>query len=433
MDDEISLAELWNTLVRRWRAIAITTIIFTVAAGTYAYLKPLNYSYNTALEVGTYPVQTENGPDRRIIEPSKNVEHKLRLAYIPLARSEIGDNSPAPIVTLKKKSGSRLFILSSLGNTSSRFDISKLHQRILDLLIEDNNKILNKLIEQQQSKIRTHQAELAHISQKSVQQSNLKTLQEQYQKAKQKLPTLDQQHAVTLAILDAEQQTIKSDLLDNKATRDQLNASIKRIDEHEQLLHDQITTIKHRLMQLRQTRDAAVAESSKNANAVAVLMVGSEVSQTERQLWELRNLLTIDLPAGSEELTRKLTENRGNETKLHSRLAELRERRASTIKSLPGKKLIAIAEVERLSNDITKGEQVNLLDISQANETIQRLKSELTDMTPTAPLYVAIRAIDPQGPGKVTLLAIGIMLGVMLGTLSALISEHTNEDRVKNR
>ena len=421
MDDETSLADLWSTLVRRWQTIAITTLIFTLAAGAYAYLKPIKYAYNTALEVGSYPVQTENGRDRRLIEPSENVERKLRLAYIPLARSQMGNTNTntnnIPHVTLSKESGSRLFILSSQGTTEALSDITELHQRILNLLTADNDKTVHNLREQQQSKIRTQQAQLAHMSKHSVQQANLKALAEQHQKAKQKLAVLDQNYAVNLATVDAERQALKADLLDNKATRTQLKASVKRIDEREQLLHDQIAAIQHRLVQLQKERDAAVAEASHNANAVAVLMVGSEVSQTERQLWELRNSLTIDLAAEREELARKLTSNKGNETKLNSQLAELRERRAGISNKLPGNKLVAAAQVERLSNDIAKGQQDNQLGINQLNETVQRLKSELADMTPTAALYVAIRDIDPQGPAKITLLALGLMLGLMLGSI----------------
>ena len=433
MDNEISLVDLWNTLIARWRVIAIVTLIFTLASGTYAFSKPAIYVYTTALEVGSYPVQTENGRDRRAIEPSQNVEHKLRLAYIPLARSQIGNTNTTavPRVTLSKESGSRLFILSSTGTTSARAKITEVHLRIRDLLIEDNNRTLHNLIEQQESKIRTQQAELVHMSQPSVQLATLKTLQEQHQRAKQNLITLDQDYAITLTTLDAEQQSINADLLDNTASRSQLKANVKRIDQREQLLHDQISAIQRRLIQLQKERDAAVAESSHNANAVAVLMVGSEVSKTERQLWNLRNSLAIDLAAEREELTRKLTSNKGNESKLESILAELLERRAGTTNNLPGRKLVATAEVERLGNDITKGEQDNQLGISQLNETIQRLNSELSDMTPTAALHVAIQDIDSQGMGKSAILIFGTITGLMLGTLGALGAEAINRDRVK--
>ena len=429
MDDEISLADLWNTLVRQRRTIAITTLVFTFAAGAYAFLKPVQYNFNTALEIGSYPVETENGRDRRLIEPSENVERKLRLAYIPLARSQMGNTNTntntntknVPSVTLSKESGSRLFILTSQGTTEAQPDIIELHQHILNLLIEDNNKSLHNLIEQQQSKIRTKRAELTHQSQESVQQANLKMLTEELEKAKHQRDALDQDTAVTLANLDAQQQIIKADLLDNKASRDQLTASVKRIDEREQLLNEQISAIQHRLAQLQKERDAAIAEAAKNANAVAVLMVGSEVSQTERQLWELRNSLTIDLAAEREELARKLTGNKGKETKLNSQLIELRERRSGIINKLPGTKLVATAEVERLANDIAKGKQDNHLGINQIEETVQRLESELADMTPTKALYVAIRDIDPQGPGKVTLLILGLVLGLVLGSIIGLM------------
>ena len=431
MDDEISLADLWNTLVRRKKTVAITTLIFTFAAGAHAFLKPAKYTYTSALEVGSYPVQTENGRDRRVIEPADNVERKLRLAYIPLARSQMvtTNTKRIPLVTLSKESGNRLFILSSQGTTEALSNITNLHQRILNLLIEDNNKTLHNLKEQQQSKIRTQQSQLAHMTQHSVQQANLKALAEQHQKAIQKRAVLDQDYAVTLATLDAQQETITTDLLDNNATRDQLKASIKRIDERERLLREQITAVQLRLMQLQKERDAAVAEASQSANAIAVLMMRSEVSQTERQLWELRNSITISLAVEREELARKLTRNTGNQSKLNPQLAELRERRNGISIKLPGKKLVANAEVERLGNEITKGEHDNRLGISQLDEIVERLKSELADMTPTAALYLAIRDIEPEGPGKTTSLVLGLLLGLILGALAALIAEAISTDK----
>ena len=220
MDDEISLADLWNTLVRQRRTIAITTLVFTFAAGAYAFLKPVQYNFNTALEIGSYPVETENGRDRRLIEPSENVERKLRLAYIPLARSQMGNTNTntntntknVPSVTLSKESGSRLFILTSQGTTEAQPDIIELHQHILDLLIADNNKALHNLIEQQQSKIRTKQSG-THPPEPGIRSaSNLKATGRDRPKAKHQRDALDQDTAVTLANLDAQQQTIKADL-----------------------------------------------------------------------------------------------------------------------------------------------------------------------------------------------------------------------------
>lgn len=434
MDDEISLADLWNTLVRRWQTIAVTTLVFTLATGAFIFFQPVQYNYNTALEIGSYPVETENGRDRRIIEPSENIERKLRLAYIPLARSQMGNTNTnnVPRVTLSKESGSRLFILTSQGATEARPDITELHQRILDLLIADNNKALHNLVEQQQSKIRTKQAELAYQSQESVQQATLKALEEDHQIAKQKKDALELDYAVTLANLDAQQQTVKADLLDNEATREQLKASVKRIEERAQLLNEQVSAVQHRLLQLQKERDAAIAEASKNANAVAVLMVGSEVSQTERQLWELRNSLTIDLAAEREELARKLTSNKGEETKLNSQLAELHERRAGIINKLHGTKLVATAEVERLANDIAKGKQDNHLGISQLKEIVQRLESELADMRPTLALYVAMKEIDSLGLGKPTLLTLAITSGLMLAVIFIAVTESLNSTDKKS-
>jgi|GEM_PF-4165191 len=427
MDDEINLANLWNTLVRRRWSIVITALIFTIAAGAYAYLKPVRYAYSTALEVGSYPVETENGRDRRLIEPTENIERKLRLAYIPLATSQIGKSSTniIPQVRLSKDSGGRLFILTSIGTIRARANIVELHQRILDMLTEDNEKTLHNLMEQQRSIIRTQQATLAHTSQQSVRQAKLKALEEKHQKALQKLAALDQDHAVTMAGFDAKEQIIKANLLSNQASRQQLTSRVTRMKEREELLHEQITAIQHRLTQLQKERDSAIAEASQNANAVAVLMVGSEVTQAERRLWELRNSLAIDLETEREEITRNLADNQGNQTKLTAQLAELNQRRASVSEKLPATKLVVMAEIERLVNDIEKGKQDSQLNINLLDETIQRLESELADVMPTAPLYLAIRDLKPQGPSFGAIVRLGSIIGLFLGTLIAFLSDVT--------
>ncbi|RLA50529.1 MAG: hypothetical protein DRR42_12875 [Gammaproteobacteria bacterium] len=371
MDDEINLLELWKTLIRRRSTVAIITIAFTLLAGAYAFLKPTQHKYNTALEVGSYPVQTEDGRDRRLIESSEHIERKLEQAYIPMARALLGgtNSNTVPRVTLNQASGSPLFILTSQGTTQAHSVIIALHQRILDLLIKDNNKTLQNVIEHQQAE------------------------------------------------LDTKQLAVKTDLLNNNAAQNQLKASVKRLNQREQLLQDQIVAIQQRLNQLQNEADAAIAEAAKNANAVAVLMVSREIAETEHRLWDLRNTLNIDLKSDREELAFKLIKNQSNETKLQASLRELRV----------GTKLTATAEVPRLTSDKAKGKQKNQLGISQLQDTIQQLEYELTEITPTTALYIAVRKGSPIGPRLITRLLLGFALGLILGVITALVSEATNE------
>lgn len=430
MQDEISLVDLLRALVRQRFTIIAITIASTLAAGAYAFVTPMVYRYHTALEVGSYSVKTANGLDRRLIEPSESIERKLRLAYIPLARSELGEqkNERIPRAALskeasRKETGSRLFVLVSEGTPQDKPRIAELHQRIADLLIQDNNKALQYLVAQQESRVRAKQAELDHMRAEAVQQATLKSLEEEYRSAQQKLASLDQDYAVKLAKADTEKENASADLRNVKAAREELRASVKRLEERERLLRDQIAVVQKRFDQLQHERDAAVSESAQNANAVAVLMVGGELAQTERNLWGLRSKLEVNLKAERMELERKLTENQSREEKLHAKLAEIVEQRAAIAKKLPGIKQVTEAAVERLRNEIAKGEQDNRLTVSQLEATVQGLESELADMTPTKSLYVAVRDIEPENPSTVILLGLGALVGLILGTLAALIAD----------
>jgi chromosome segregation ATPase len=259
------------------------------------------------------------------------------------------------------------------------------------------------------------------MRQTPVQMANLKALAEQYQEAKQKLAMLGQESAVKLAGIEAEIASVKADQRDVRATRKLLQTSVKRLVEREKLLRDQIGAIQERLGHLQAERDGAVAEAAKNANAVAVLMVGSEVAQTERRLWDLRTALTVELEAERAELQRRLEENLGGDAKLQAKLVELEELRVSANAEQPGAKSMAEAEAARLKNEIDKVKEDNLLEISKTEETAETLQSELSDMTATKALYIAVRLIDPIGLARSFLVLIGVTVGLIVAVFIAWI------------
>ena len=426
MERDLSISEIFQVLNKHRTAIFFFFAFFSAFSILYTFLKERTYTFSTALEIGSFPIETENGKDRRLIEPSVDVERKLRLAYIPLARNRLGlefDGIVPNVQVSNDGTGGRLFILSSLGPFDSEQKVADIHRLVLKLLVDDNNATLQQLVAQQESKINIKQAELDYWKDASVRQASLKLLDEKYQSAKQKLSILDQEFTVKVANIDAKIRGVEADLSDIKATKAALQTSIQRLDEKEKLLKEQIDVSFDRLEQLQGERDKAVSEAAKNANAVAVLMLGSEVANLESRLWDLRNSLNVELARERTELEQRLVANNGNETKALARLAELQEERLATINQLPGERTLLQTELDRLRGEIQKGEKENELTVKKLEETVESLKSELADMVPTRALYLGVRDIEPIGPSNTSIVILGVISGLFVGVLWVIMYE----------
>jgi len=145
--DEISLVELWVILVKRWKVIAISFVLFLVTGVAIAIYSPVKYLFSTTIEIGSF--ETDDG-GRKLFEPLTLVQAKLKNSHIPDVMKELrvsNDASSLPVGVVVSGVG-----ITSLGRVSDSAVIKKIHSSIVDKIIDDHSSLVEnrmKLLEQQ--------------------------------------------------------------------------------------------------------------------------------------------------------------------------------------------------------------------------------------------------------------------------------------------
>ncbi|MEX0374619.1 Wzz/FepE/Etk N-terminal domain-containing protein [Spiribacter pallidus] len=96
-DDEISLYELWNTLVERRLLIGAVFLLTTVVAAAYALTRTPTYQFDAVIEVGQVPSFDEAGMQR--IESPRALASRLNELIIPRVMEKRGAGEAAAQVS----------------------------------------------------------------------------------------------------------------------------------------------------------------------------------------------------------------------------------------------------------------------------------------------------------------------------------------------
>ena len=97
-DDEISLYELWNTLVKRRLLIGAVFLLITAVAAAYALTRTPTYQFDAVIEVGQMP--SLNGGSLQAIDAPGSLVSRLNEVIIPAVFEDVyaesEDVPPAP-------------------------------------------------------------------------------------------------------------------------------------------------------------------------------------------------------------------------------------------------------------------------------------------------------------------------------------------------
>lgn len=90
-DDEISLADLFDALRRRWLIWAVTTVLAVAVAGVFVAIRTPEFSYNATVRIGSLPLLREKVDRVALpIDTPDNVVVELERRYLPVARRATG-------------------------------------------------------------------------------------------------------------------------------------------------------------------------------------------------------------------------------------------------------------------------------------------------------------------------------------------------------
>lgn len=376
-DDEISLVDIWLTLVRHKRIIIVCFIFCLLAGLALALIMPKKYTYSSIIEIGSTIFDKGNGIETSLIENPETVQAKLTESYIPLAQAEsnkdLEESAKIYEITTKIPKGSQLVVLQSKGGADEESVYTKLHRLVVERMLVDHRKVIE--VPKKQYEVGLAQASL-------------------------KLEELEDPRifAVRENELKSQIQQAKSSLQEIKGQAKLLAAKAQHLEKTKELLQQQVNEVGSILAVAQENRVKAVGEVGDEAKALTLLMIDNQIEQNRTRLASLEERFYIDLMEKKQQLEKQLDDNKRGQEMQKTKIDELK------------------AVLVKLNVDHEQAQNLQKQNIAQIENKISALR-------PSRALATAVRSLKPAGPGKAIILALSAILGLMGGVLLAFVVE----------
>ena len=165
-EDEIDLRELFNTILCRKKLIIIMTLIITLLAGVYAFMKTPIYEAKALIEIGNYKIINNNNNNNKILlsDPAE-LTKKLEVLFIDQYENDKKRTSKVSAVTIPKKSKNFISITSE--GTSNKLAIQEI-KKVVSYIQNKDDIILNDVKKRRELKIKNIVTDIKNIKNKEV-------------------------------------------------------------------------------------------------------------------------------------------------------------------------------------------------------------------------------------------------------------------------
>lgn len=380
-DDEIDLVHLVQVLLKRKYLILGIFIFCIFAGGGYALLKEPVYEYTTILEIGTILAGAGDGDGdgetvkRTGIETSAGVKSKLEKVFIPMAVAQIKERHKGQLFSadVKEQKNTDIILISSKGRLEDGHILEDLHAMAVSPLIANHHEYIA-------SQKRGHEllVERARLILKDLEDPRLfeikeKNLHIKIESAQMALTGLNEQGLILLAEKTG-------------------------LDKTRQLISKRIKRLKASLAFSYEKRDSAIDEVDDAANAMSLLILSSEIQQSENQLIKLEERLFVELENKKQQLTARLADNQRTQK-------------------------LQVQKIEEKKSQLLQLKVGRESDQQQQHNTIAATKNKMNLYKDTKTLSLAMPSIMPVNPGKPLILALAGILGLMGGIFIAFMAE----------
>ena len=193
-EDEIDLKELFKTIWAKKIFIVIFTLVVTILAGFYAYIKTPIYEAKGLVEIGEYKI---NNTTKNSVDDASTLEKKLSTLFVDMEKNLKDKTSEISNISVVKGLKNFLEIKSeSTSNEEAKNEILK----VLTFVQNEHEKILDDVKKQKEMELRNIDLQISDIKSKSVDLidkkienniKNLKSLEEQLKQIDENLKKID--------------------------------------------------------------------------------------------------------------------------------------------------------------------------------------------------------------------------------------------------
>lgn len=379
--DEISLFDLWDVLVRRWRWIAGVLLAVVLLGVTHALRQVPVYEYTHAIEIGKQVV----GDEQRPIESPSSVAAKLEQNYVPSAiRAWLmaqPDAESQPDVSTSVPSDAEIVVLKGTGPESRQAVYVEILEDAAERLEQDHQRIIETIRQQLMVELTQAKGRIAAL------RDELTGIRDRYrldiEKARNQLSDLEDQAQLARQELD-------------------------RLDRREALLRAEVEELQADLQEAEKNRTEATRNLGSPAEAMTLVMLSNEIRETRRRLSNLRTQLEVELA--------------NQRDRMRSKIADLERR----IETQGGE-----VEVLQGERDAKLAAKANEIEVQQGR--VETHEVRLENLSRTQPLSEPQRSLRPVGTGKRVIVVLSVVLGGMLGVFAAFFAEFVHAANRRRR
>jgi uncharacterized protein involved in exopolysaccharide biosynthesis len=370
-EDEIDLVDLGAALVRRWKLI-IGVFLFCIALGVIAALfKKPDYAYSAGIQLAAYT--TTNGGTVQLLSP-ESAKSLLQSGLIDAGISHYAEShtgfDPRKIkLSADVVKDGNVVILSGKGAIA----LQNAYATIIEQTVADLAKNTSGPME-------SHRANLQNTLQ--LAQIDLSKLDDpkviQADKAAKKGAVIDAQ--ARLASLLQAQNVLQQKL-------EHLNESINLYTALAKQLGEYLKTARKNAL-------ASARGAASPTQAMAGLLLGNQIQQTQTQLTDIQNRLTVTLPLKIAQTQADLANNKQ--------------------KQVAQKTAVEQAQLEY---DNFETQHARTVKAQQAN--IDKLNTQIANIQNTRLVAPPTRSIEPVGMSRKMIVILAAILGIFLGLFAA--------------
>ncbi|AGY92771.1 hypothetical protein SPICUR_09250 [Spiribacter curvatus] len=426
-DDEISLYDLWNLLVRQKYLILGVAAVVVALSLVYATTREPVYEYTSAIEIGRLPAGENDEGESRLVETPAQTRSRLNNTIVPTARAELaeelGDESGGvPDVSLAGEEESSIVLLTSSGGLERGGEISQLHSLVLNRLEQIQQRDIQALrndLDRQQSSL---EDELELTRDERVLRARRGQRERAIAAAEDQIESL--QTARDERELELRSRIRSADRAIAKANDQQESAQARldRLDERADVLDERISTTRNLLADLRETQRRGLRGGS-DEGLLGLFMGSQEVSALQQRLDQLIDERRFDLDERRKDLQNRISEMERTKDEQRDIKAQIREEQEDLMARFDRQ----IREQQRTVSEqraaLQRMEAERENDIANRQREIANVQGRLENIQPTEASFIASRSLQPTNASTRLILALGAILGLMLGVFAAFIRE----------
>ncbi len=418
-EDEISLVDLWLTLVKN-RKIFYGLFSLTLTCGlVFSQLRPTVYTVSSMIEIGTLI----EGAKRVPLESVETVKTKLEMVLDPIMLEEAGENPLQDTFTVSIPNSTNLVFVQSLVEKKSVNNAKSLQQELISRLVKDHDRILKLYRSQVNAELDKAKKQLNLLQDKRLQQLKTITLEGRIQEAKAALTRLSDPVIINHKIKELDIQLDTNKQKQASLKEEEAKKKKKKVTQQQtrKILQRQISETKQQIAQSTGLEPLASNEEDSGPRALALLITNNDLHRNRYRLTELEERLFVVLENQKSTLQRDIYKNERTQVYQTNIIAQQKTNKKIFEIENRLKKAQQIIEIAKFKASSAEKDALHEQQLALKTLEIDKMQAQLDTLTGTQAITPPLRSRKPIGSSSLKTAMLSVVLGIALGIIGVFV------------